>query len=161
MTTCEPGIHHPSFADLSTEAQRCKLICPHEEVENVVINLSPLPFYYPLGPPVKPSLGLAWLLVGSMDEAKGSVRFLPHPDPVELGRTKSLAASRGSLWHLHCFWEEVAESGCEMLCRLFSPKHSHGKANWYSGWGHQGCGSSLPVKFSCFLFGLTPLIFFY
>ena len=89
MTSCEPGSHLPSGADLSTEAQRCQLICPHEELENVVINLSQLPFYYPLGPPVKPSLGSVWLLVGSMDEAKGSVRFLLHPDPGEPGRMKS------------------------------------------------------------------------
>lgn len=144
MTTCEPGTHPPSATDLSAEAQQCQLTCPHEEVEKVVINLSQLPFYYPLGPPVKPSLGSVWLLVGSMDEAKGSVRFLLHPDPGELGRTKSLAASRGSLRHLHCFWEEVAESGREML---FSPKYSHGRANWYTGWGHQVCGSTLPAKF--------------
>lgn len=85
-----------------------------------------------------------------MDEANGSMRFLPHPDPGELGRTKSLAASRGSLWHLHCFWEEVAESGREMLCRLFSPKYSHGKANWCAGRGHQGwqhSSSSIPASF--------------
>ena len=31
MTSCEPGSHPPSGADLSTEAQRCQLICPHEE----------------------------------------------------------------------------------------------------------------------------------
>ena len=137
MTSCEPGSHLPSGADLSTEAQRCQLICPHEELENVVINLSQLPFYYPLGPPVKPSLGSVWLLVGSMDEAKGSVRFLLHPDPGEPGRMKSWRPPGGA-------WGTSTAPGRKWL-NQDARCSSH--PNTLTGWGHQMCGSTFPAKF--------------
>lgn len=112
-------------------------MCPHEKVKNVVINLSlnfpwsPSSFYYPIGPPAKPSLGLLWLLAVSMDgECEGECEDLLWPDPKEPARIKSPVTSRGGLWHLHYFWEEVVELDLRLFA-AFSCPYTH--TGWLTG----------------------------
>lgn len=118
-----------------------------------------------MGPPDMISLGLVWLLAVSMDKAKRAMKIPAVSGPWGTGWDEEPGDLRASLWHPHYFWEGVAESEPETLCRLFSPPHSHKMASW----GHTGVTrvwQYSPGKIfleyltiSCFIFNLTAPIF--